>query len=97
MKLLNIYIELGFDINIQAYNECTLLMITCFINDLKRIKLFVDLGCELNLLDNDGKSALTWSIIKGHEEVVEFLIKAGCDIEMVEMLIKGKVINLLIC
>jgi len=49
------------------------------------IKLILDTGADINARDQDGWTALIWSIIEGHKDVTELLINRGADINTISL------------
>lgn len=47
--------------------------------DLRKVKTFVQLGYEVNEKDSQGKTALMYSIEKGHESVFDYLLEKDAD------------------
>ncbi|KKZ60730.1 hypothetical protein EMCG_04604 [[Emmonsia] crescens] len=45
------------------------------------MKLLLDRGAELDRIDWNGRSALSWAVEDGSLAVVELLIKRGDDVE----------------
>ena len=48
--------------------------------DLSLVQLLVDQGAEINLGDNDGVTPIMIATIKGHTEVVRFLMQGGASL-----------------
>ena len=39
-------------------------------------------GADINIRDNDGRTALMWAAEMGHEDIVKYLHQAGADINI---------------
>ena len=48
--------------------------------DLSLVQLLVDQGAEIDLGDNDGVTPIMIATIKGHTEVVRFLMQGGASL-----------------
>jgi ankyrin repeat protein len=70
----------GFDVNLKdGYGRNALHNAL----DLELIKLVLAAGAEINNQDNDGESVLYKAVTKNEVEIVEHLIKAGADVNLV--------------
>eukprot|EP00826_Nyctotherus_ovalis_P009373 TRINITY_DN12470_c0_g3_i1.p2 TRINITY_DN12470_c0_g3~~TRINITY_DN12470_c0_g3_i1.p2 ORF type:complete len:192 (-),score=30.99 TRINITY_DN12470_c0_g3_i1:33-608(-) len=61
--------------------QASLLHIACTLADLQMVKLLLDLGTDVDALDESGMTPLYCAVRKGCVEVCECLIKAGADFE----------------
>ena len=41
-------------------------------------------GTDINIRDNDGRTALMWAAYKGHGDIVKYLHQAGADINIMD-------------
>jgi len=48
--------------------------------NVKKVSELLTAGAEINAVDNQGVTALSWSAFNGHSEIVKTLIEAGADI-----------------
>jgi serine/threonine-protein phosphatase 6 regulatory ankyrin repeat subunit B len=39
-------------------------------------------GCNVDIQDNNGFTALMWAAKKGHNEICELLINKGCNVDI---------------
>ena len=53
--------------------------------DLITIKSFIDEGVNVNIVNNNGVTALMWASTNGHTETIDFLIEQGADVLDVKM------------
>jgi Fem-1 family protein b len=71
-------IENGADIHIAKENNDTNLAVSIYRKHLKMASYLVDeLGCDVNLCDNDGRSPLYDAVNCGSLELVQFLLDHG--------------------
>jgi ankyrin repeat protein len=42
-------------------------------------RMLIDAGADLNIQDNDGRTALHWCAVMNHPEIARMLIDAGAD------------------
>ncbi|CAF3477166.1 unnamed protein product [Rotaria sp. Silwood1] len=71
-------IEHGADINISKENNDTNLAVSVYRKHLKMASYLVDeLGCDVNICDNDGRSPLYDAVNCGSLELVKFLLDHG--------------------
>lgn len=52
-----------------------------FHGDIKNVRKCIKNNADLNLLDEEGYSALHWAIQEGYQEIVRLLIESGADLE----------------
>ena len=52
----------------------------------KFMRFFVKLGADVNQLDNEGRTPLSWAARNGHIETVKALLKAGANVNQADRL-----------
>lgn len=81
------FIELGADAKEKDDDDYTLLMLASYLyyNQKGILPLLIDAGAEVNAQDSDGTSALMIAASRGWVESVQELLKAGADVEAVDV------------
>jgi ankyrin repeat protein len=74
-------LEQGADINAKA-NGCTPLITAAFFGDLETVKLLLDHGADLNILDDHGITAVQSAADGGHPQAVKLLLSKGGKITL---------------
>ena len=75
----------GNVVKIQVLEEEVLpLHRACEIGHLDMVATFLQTGCDINALDGNGDTALFYAIRYQHEDVADFLIAKGADINIVD-------------
>jgi len=64
-------------------------------NDIAEVKRLLKEGALVNAPDEDGDTALMWAVFKGHKDVVEVLLAAGANTNMLDSNGKEKLTELL--
>lgn len=73
----------GFDcsnINSRIDNSMTALMYAAKHNDQSVVRILLQEGCDVNLLNDDKNNALWFACISNNREIVRRLISHGCNI-----------------
>ena len=52
--------------------------------DLKSVKVIVECGCDVNVVDEYGMSAIHFAAYRGDIEIVSYLLDHGCDVNKVD-------------
>ena len=65
------------------------------VKRLLKILLETGKGALVNAPDEDGDTALMWAVFKGHKDVVEVLLAAGANTNMLDSKGKEKLTELL--
>ena len=55
-------------------------MIASTYNDIKLVKLLISAGCNVNVVNKVGETALHIAVKGGQLELIHLLIKAGCKV-----------------
>ena len=83
-KHIEILLRAGADVNFPDFTGLSALILAvtdkCEINC---VSSFVAAGADVDARDNDGKTALTWSVHHEHAECIENLVQAGADVNLV--------------
>lgn len=79
----NYFIDKGVNVNQADKNGNTALINASGRNSLEIIKLLSDKTSDINHKNNDGKSALTYSL-RNKPEIVQYLIDKGADVQLVD-------------
>ena len=80
---IEMYLDKGADVNAKNDKGITPLMAASAIGDVKSVKLLVSRGAALDIRANyGGWTALFMAALNGHEETVQYLIRAGADVNI---------------
>nr|CAD7406296.1 unnamed protein product [Timema cristinae] len=80
LELMELLLEHGLDVDKVVFgDDSTLLHAAARYNHVSLVKLLVDHGATVNKTDQDGWTALQWSIYWGHLPVSQLLVEAGLD------------------
>jgi ankyrin repeat protein len=52
------------------------------VGDVNEVKRQIKKGVDLDIMDNDGNTALIWASRSNHGEVVKLLIEAGANLNI---------------
>ncbi|XP_033728389.1 ankycorbin-like [Pecten maximus] len=74
------------DINAKNRNGQTALMKSVLYDDVEALKILHKAGGHIDELDSTGKTAFMIAMADGRERTSEYLIKNGCDINIVDKL-----------
>lgn len=74
MKMTRFFISKRADVNVKANMGETPLHMA---NSLEIVKFLISKGADINAKDGGGVTALSWAMIEGNEELVNFLISEG--------------------
>jgi len=78
---INGLIKEGVDISYQDYAGNTLLHLAVKLKDIKLLKLFIDLGVNVNIANENRMVPLHNAILLNRLDMVDLLIESGTDIE----------------
>ena len=78
-------IQAGADVNKQE-DSCTALIGAALDGHHKHtcLKLLIGAGADVNTPDDEGRTALMWEGMNGHDKYVEILVQAGVDVNKVD-------------
>jgi len=62
----------------------TALMTAVNANDSKKVQQLIEQGVDVDQLASNGDAPLVIAAYKGHDEIVEMLLKAGADVTVVD-------------
>lgn len=81
LKMLKSLLEIGADPNVQ-YNQrdFTLLMDASFDGDVERVNLLIDNGANVNAVDTEGLSSISYAVREGHTSSVIRILKENPDL-----------------
>lgn len=71
-------IKIGVDVNLKLEEESTLLIDAAGEGNLELIKLLVESGAEIDVIDRYKNSPLGLAVRNGHQEVINYFRKIGC-------------------
>ena len=80
------FLAIGEDVNHMTSNGWTVLAIAAFANQIDVAKLLIEKGANVNQQlssDQQGAYAVQAAIIKGHYNMVNYLIKEGANINAI--------------
>ncbi|MEH1941888.1 MAG: ankyrin repeat domain-containing protein [Nostoc sp.] len=66
-------VEAGYNINVQIEEGCTPLIAAVLTGNLEMVKLLVELGADVNLIDGYLESPLYYANYNGFKGIVEYL------------------------
>jgi Domain of unknown function (DUF6438)/Ankyrin repeats (3 copies) len=73
-------IQTGFNVNAQAPDGDTPLLIAVQQRDLRKVRLLLDAGARVNAADGQGYSALMYAAMADKLEIVQELLARGADV-----------------
>jgi len=73
-------IQDGFEINAQAPNEKTALLLAIQKGEIGRVRLLLAAGAAVNLADAQGTTPLMTAVIWGHGDIARELLTRGADV-----------------
>jgi len=73
-------VQNGFNVNAQAPNGNTPLLIAVQQRDLRKTRLLLDAGARINAADSQGYTPLMWAAIDDDPEMVQELLARGADV-----------------
>lgn len=78
-KLLKLSLKKGVNLNHFDWRNKLLLMIAS--NDKNMLKMLIEAGADVNVVDNDGSSPLYFAVSKNNLEAVKILVRNGANID----------------
>lgn len=80
------YLDKGYDVNFKIGYDATLLILACYANQRKMVKLLLDYGADPNLQcgNDDSITPLIQAIYNENSEIVKLLLDAGADPDKVD-------------
>jgi ankyrin repeat protein len=66
-------VEASYNINVQVEEGCTPLIAAVLTGNLEMVKLLVELGADVNLIDGYFESPLYYANYNGFQSIVEYL------------------------
>lgn len=86
MRMMNLLIDNGIDINFQGIQGNTALMYASgwgiVTKNPERAKILLDKGAKVNLQNKKGETALKMAAYRGHVDIAKLLIDRGADLEL---------------
>ena len=79
LKVAQLLLDNGADINAQDFNGYTPLILAVKMRNLELVTFVVTHGADVNLANKDGVTPLHQAAFSGNEAVVDFLLKAKAD------------------
>lgn len=71
----------GFNgINTFDPHKRTALHWAAYQGDFLTVKLLIDAGANVDLVDSDGFTPLHWGLVSNNKSVIQLLVKANCDV-----------------
>eukprot|EP01012_Entosiphon_sulcatum_P007569 TRINITY_DN13879_c0_g1_i1.p1 TRINITY_DN13879_c0_g1~~TRINITY_DN13879_c0_g1_i1.p1 ORF type:complete len:312 (-),score=41.52 TRINITY_DN13879_c0_g1_i1:9-944(-) len=77
-------LQLGREVVLSAadHNLSTPLMWASGHGHLSAVRALIEMGCDVNSANRQGRSALMWAARGGHLDVVQFLVHSGADLHL---------------
>ena len=76
---LNQYIGHYLHLDLRTNEGWTPVMFSIKNGNYEMTKLLIDLGCDINMIDNSGLNALSHACQAGNKEIIELLISKGAE------------------
>ena len=77
---LKAYMDAGVSPNLTNHAADTLLMLASYHDHPSTVSMLLSKYADPNVLNGRGQAAVAGAVFKGHNEVVEILMKAGADV-----------------
>ena len=80
VEVLNMILPLCFDVNVKTgtkHGDMTALMLTASKGHFKSCEILLNKKCDVNVEDVKGRTALTFAILNGFQNIVSLLICSG--------------------
>lgn len=71
--------------DLKNSNNLTPLHLACFDNCYECVLLLIDLGSDINAVDINGKSVLTYAINSNNIKIIELLLSKGADCDKIDL------------
>lgn len=79
-RLVQFLLEQGVDANGQSTTGCTPLHVAAEVGDLELVNMLLKFGADVELLDDEGKSALWYAASGGFDDLVKLFLDKGLDL-----------------
>ena len=73
IKILEMLLKHGAEINVRSLNSLTPLMLASWFGNEPAVRFLIERGADATVKDNSGKSAKDMALAKGHRTIVGFL------------------------
>ncbi|XP_053168842.1 fibronectin type 3 and ankyrin repeat domains protein 1 isoform X2 [Hemicordylus capensis] len=81
LRLVQILVENGADVNLKNSSGKDSLMIACFAGHLDIVQYLRSKGASWLTKDLGGCTAMHWAADGGHRDVIEWMIEDGCEVD----------------
>jgi ankyrin repeat protein len=86
-QVVELVISSNIDVNAKAKDGVTPLRLAAQANDITDIAAsLINHGADVNIPDQDGRTALNWAVTMHHTKTVELLLQHGADVNIVDNL-----------
>ncbi|XGA08234.1 MAG: ankyrin repeat domain-containing protein [Wolbachia endosymbiont of Xenopsylla cheopis] len=79
INLINFFIEMGIDVDIQNKSGATALHIASINNNPNTVEVLIKKGAKVNVKDDEGNTPLFFAVSCENDEIVKSLLNAGAD------------------
>ena len=92
--IVHLLMEVGCKVDVAFLNDWCILLNAAFHGNTELVECLIQkVGCNVNVVNKVGETALHKAVERGHLEIVHLLIKAGCKVDVAFLNDKCTLIN----